>query len=94
MGDAKIYRYEVPVDDVWHAIKLSGPVVHVDARKPDVVEFWALDTNAPRELRGFRVFGTGQPLPGNVKHVGTALVGPLVWHLMEDEEIWERPSDG
>lgn len=80
-----VYRYEVPVDDQWHAMQLSGPVVHVDCRNPRVVELWALSTSEPSTMRGFRVFGTGQPLPDKVKHVGTAVApgGQLVWHLME-----------
>jgi hypothetical protein len=82
-----IFRYEVPVDDEWHALQLSGPVLHVDVRlRPNVVEVWALSTNrqGPELTQHFRVFGTGQPLPDGVRHVGTALVpGGLVWHLME-----------
>lgn len=81
-------RYEVPADDRWHRYQLSGPVLHVAARTPNTVEFWAtVDSHAAlTATRHFRVFGTGQPLPGDVVHVGTALAagGRLVWHLMED----------
>ncbi len=79
----RIYRYEVPVDDQWYAHELSGAVLHVVGRRRGVVEFWALHSGGPQVPRSFRVFGTGQPLPGGVKHVGTVLDGPLVWHLME-----------
>jgi hypothetical protein len=80
-----IYRYEVPVDDQWHAMQLSGPILHIDCRNPRVVELWALNSGGPTVTRGFRVFGTGQPLPDNVGHIGTAIApgGQLVWHLME-----------
>jgi hypothetical protein len=83
-----IYRYEVPVDDQWHLIALSGPIVHVDGRTPHVVEFWALHQGAPTVERAFRVFGTGQPLPLDAGvHRGTVLAagGRLVWHLFEHQ---------
>lgn len=81
-----IYRYEVPVDDQWHELRLSGAVLHVACRRPDTVELWALHTEGPELHRAFRVFGTGQPLPPEpTRHVGTALAaeGRLVWHVME-----------
>ena len=79
-----LHRYEVPVDDQWQAISLSGRVVHVDCRNPHVVELWALSGVDTPTVQDFRVFGTGQPLPSEVEHVGTALApgGQLVWHLM------------
>lgn len=40
MGDA-IYRYEVPVDGLWHTLQLPGEVLHVASRHPGVVEVWA-----------------------------------------------------
>lgn len=86
MADA-IYRYEVPVDDRWHPLQLSGRIVHVDCRNPRVVEVWAFrtDDTEAAEVRSLRVFGTGQPLPPDVQHVGTAIApgGQLVWHLIE-----------
>ncbi len=82
----QILRYEVPVDDEWHAVRLQGDIVHVAARRPDVVEFWAEHHgNKGFEVdRRFRVYGTGQPCVEGV-HVGTAIAagGALVWHLRE-----------
>lgn len=81
-----IYRYVVDVDDQWHAHDLTGPVVHVATRHPDVVEFWAVHTEGAAVVeRRFRVYGTGQPITEPSRHVGTVLAagGALVWHLME-----------
>ena len=80
-----IYRYEVPVDDRWHPLRLSGRVVHVACRNMHVVEVWALVTDSPTVTRSFRVYGTGHPLPPYVQHRGTAIApgGQLVWHLIE-----------
>ncbi|MDX2838014.1 hypothetical protein PV377_03170 [Streptomyces ipomoeae] len=84
MADA-IYRYEVPVDDRWHPLQLSGRIVHVDCRDVHAVEVWAIHTNDLPETRTFRVYGTGHTLPPDVQHVGTAIApgGQLVWHLIE-----------
>jgi hypothetical protein len=80
-----VYRYEVPVDDAWHDVTLSGPVVHVASRNGDhrTVHFWALaGTGTPFTAR-LRVFGTGHPVPDEAVYRGTAICEPLVWHLFE-----------
>jgi hypothetical protein len=81
-----IYRYEVPVDDKWHEVALSGDIVHVASRRRGVVEFWVHQTHSGLVARVFRVYGTGHPLPAGMIHRGTALDGPLVWHLMESTD--------
>lgn len=80
-----IYRYEVPVDDRWHPLQLSGEVLHVDCRNARVVELWAMHHEGPKAVRSFRVYGTGHPLPDGVDYIGTAIApgGQLVWHLVE-----------
>lgn len=83
-----IHRYEVPVDDQWHEVELTGDIVHVAARTPYAVEVWAHAGIGSPCVHEFRVFGTGQPLPTGhggapLRHVGTALVGRLAWHLMQ-----------
>lgn len=82
-----IHRYEVPVDYRWHTLDLTGEILHVASRRPDVVEVWAVaDTDVRPQSRRFCAFGTGQPLPEeHVQYVGSAFAagGRLVWHLME-----------
>ncbi|MEU3613498.1 hypothetical protein ABZ725_14440 [Streptomyces sp. NPDC006872] len=82
---AAIYRYEVPVDDRWHPLQLSGRIVHVGCRNMRAVEVWALHADGAQTVRSFRVYGSGHPLPPDVEHVGTAIApgGQLVWHLIE-----------
>jgi hypothetical protein len=93
-----IHRYEVPVDDEWHTLDLTGEVLHVASRRRDVVEVWAIhDDQGDRLPRHFRIFGTGHPLPdGRLRHVGTAFAdgGELVWHLMEGGLIPSVALDG
>lgn len=53
-----IYRYEVPVDDEPHPVKLSGKILHVGCRNANIVEFWALHSGSPTIERVFCVVGT------------------------------------
>lgn len=84
-GTASIFRYEVPVDDEWHTVRLSGPIVHVATRRLDVVELWATTNGFGAYDVDLMVVGTGHPYPSaDVEHVGTAIVpgGAYVWHLL------------
>ncbi|WP_435111896.1 DUF7352 domain-containing protein [Nocardiopsis synnemataformans] len=90
-----IFRYEVPVDDRWHTLRLSGEILHVAARRANAVELWAMSTDDGRDGvdREFRVVGTGLLLPeGRHTYRGTAIVpgGLLVWHLLE----WTNARSG
>jgi hypothetical protein len=88
IGGRSVYRYEIPVDDQWWFVELSGPIIHVATRSAKYMEIWAL-TGAEPKARSFRVFGTGQPLPDDAPdclvHIGSDIVpgGALVWHLFE-----------
>lgn len=84
MAESTVYRYEVPVDDRWHAFDLTGDVLHVGARRIEAVEFWALHQPGPARRYEFRVFGTGHPLDGG-RHVGSVVHPLLVWHLFVRE---------
>lgn len=59
MSAPAVYRYEVPVDDRWHVLELTGDILHVASRSPEVVEFWALANQDPPVRHRLRVFGTG-----------------------------------
>lgn len=85
-----IYRYEIPVNDQWHRVAMTGDIVHVAARELGVVEVWAFAGDHGTVVMDLRVFGTGQEIPaghdGNpLRHVGTAPVrnSGLVWHLLQ-----------
>lgn len=90
----RVLRYEVPVDDREHAVRLPGysKVLHVASRESGVVEFWAevIESWEHYETRLFRVFGTGHPVPlTGWYYAGTTLDQhpALVWHLYEKKEI-------
>lgn len=82
----RMFRYVVPADDQPHLFTLTHGPVAVAAPAEDSVEFWAEnDPQRGRTDRAFRVFGTGQPVPGGAQWVGTCprTVLGLVWHLYE-----------
>lgn len=87
-----VWKYTIPVDDGYHPIPV-GKVVHVEWLHHDAVYVW-VETDVEESkhrpavvqgLRGVRVFGTGQPIPDDIVHLGTAVmpddIGRLVWHL-------------
>lgn len=46
------------------------------------IAVWAkVDPGEPRELRGFWLSFTGDPVPPGVDFVDTVVVGALVWHV-------------
>jgi hypothetical protein len=92
----RIYRHEVPVDGRWHSFALHDDPLHVECRRPGVVEFWARwQSGHPGVAREFTVVGTGHPLPDDTwQYSGTALDGSLVWHLIErhPSEVLANPT--
>lgn len=88
----RVWRYEVPVDDQWHPITLTGRILHVGCRSPWTVEFWATHVDGPHVVEWtseFIVVGTNHPWPDHANWVGT-VVAPgdrLVWHLLERHPI-------
>lgn len=85
----RVLRWELPVDDRWHVLSLTGSIVHVATRHEDRVELWSVEDSEGKLLQhAFRVVGTGQPLaPALVTHVGSAVTpsGDYVWHVFEHE---------
>lgn len=85
----KIFRYVLPVDDAWHTLDLTGPILHVATRGADFVEVWAMVQPGVDPVgRAFRVVGTGQSFPPALAfYIGTAITpdGRLVWHVMEHD---------
>lgn len=89
---SRVFRYEVPVDDKVHLIRLKGDPTGVGLRESMVVEFWATSNDDVAEQeRFFTVAGTGHKLPDKTNRVwGYAYDGvrtsdpnALVWHLVE-----------
>jgi hypothetical protein len=78
----RVLKWAVPVDDRDHPVG-SGPVVYVACQAGyDVVQVWTDEPDADHvQVSSARVYGTGQPVPGDDVHVGSTATGPLVWHV-------------
>lgn len=90
-----VLRYEIPVDDLWHTVRVQDRMLHVAARHPGVVEFWTEETEGylSHELQ-LRVFGTGHLIPDDATYFGTALAPyGLVWHLYGFRLAAEESTD-
>lgn len=83
-----VLRWTVPIDGAWHTLIYAGHIVHVAARRDDIIELWTLANPGHGAVaHRLRVFGTGFLIPvSNYLHWGTAFTdgGALVWHLIED----------
>ncbi len=83
----RVLRELVPVDDQVHELAVTGPIVHVAARREDAVDvWWVYDSDVPERVLLVRVFGTGHLVPAGPEYLGTAVTpsGRLVWHLFAD----------
>lgn len=82
----RILKWNVPVGDHDHPIG-GGPVVHVACQNEqwDVVQVWT-DEDDTMQPRSARVYGTGQPLPADDRHIGSVVAGPLVWHVLASSQ--------
>lgn len=81
----RILRFEVPVNDEWNLIRVpKNGVLHVGCRTARAVEFWMRESDRGVEVRAYRVYRTGQPIPPGAGYEGTAVApgGTLVWHLL------------
>lgn len=85
----RVLRWEVAVDDLPHEIG-GGDVLHVAQGRGgalNIVDVWTRERfDGPRLVkpkRRVQAYGTGQPIDWVAPHLGTAVAGPLVWHIFE-----------
>lgn len=66
--------------------------------EPGLVIWAVVDPDQPTETRVFHVVGTGHPMPETpLNYIGSALAGPLVWHVFERARqplLVEHAEDG
>lgn len=71
IGDCK---FDIPMKAKFCSFQMQG----------NFPAFWMeVDEANPTEVRTFRVFGTGHEVTNGYEYRGTAIDGPLVWHLYE-----------
>lgn len=86
----EVWKVDLPIDDEWHGYPMAK-IVHVACQYgalTNTVQVWfEATTDLPEGYQdtthNLRVFGTGQPVPEDAEHVGTAIMagGRLVWHV-------------
>jgi hypothetical protein len=75
-------RETVHADEGIHSFMLTGPPLFVASRNPDRIEFWyEHNPDWIPERYQFVALCTGEQIPPGATHVGTTLIGALVWHL-------------
>lgn len=87
--NGSVLRWEVPIySSEKHRIG-GGEVVLTACRDRGLVEVWTREEISPagRTIppRAVRIFGTGHPLVGAGKHIGSAIDGIYAWHIFEVE---------
>lgn len=61
----------------------GAAIVHFALQGGEPTVWAQVDSDEAPEVRRFRIFGTGHPLPRGSRHVGTYGDGPFVWHVFE-----------
>lgn len=78
-GESVVYKYPLSFDhETWVP---DGQVVLVGTQDGDNVTVWV---HQPREMdleQRLIIRGTGHPVPGTARHVGSVICGPYVWHV-------------
>ncbi len=86
----KIWKFTLPVT-MYPIVSMpkGARVLSVDVQHGDV-QAWALvDPQAPKELREFRMAGTGHPIKDEIvswRFIGTVQMGDHVCHIFEKQE--------
>lgn len=82
MSNSKVvYKYDLPIDDEWHALPM-GNIVHVGSAVNGVsIRVWIEQRPLESHALQYRVFGTGHAIEDFHEHVGTTLDGRFVWHI-------------
>ena len=86
-----VYKYEVsPERGKSVELPADARIIHV-GEQGDILMLWAEhgwpDANTSHVTRHFDVFGTGQPIPEDARHLGTFFDGPFVWHVYETRYV-------
>lgn len=87
----KIWKFTLPVTDHPVVSMPKGAKVLSAGMQGGDLQIWALvDPEASKELRKFRVAGTGLPLEDEIasqRFIGTVQMmgGALIWHIFEED---------
>jgi len=83
-----IHKYPLLINDEDHPVMLPGncKMLLVDVQCGLICLWVELDdTHEIADPSFFRVFGTGQKIPSNYKHLASCQGPPFVWHVYRRE---------
>ena len=81
----QIWKYPLEVTDDPQALTMprAAKILLVREQAGTPVMWAEVQPEATQETRTFKVVGTGHPYTHNAHYVGSAFVGPFVWHVLE-----------
>jgi len=83
----QIWKFEIPQDGSLVEMPQGARLLRVDEQYRKVM-IWALvEPDAEKVNRHLLVYGTGHEVETDLPFVGTAFVGPLVWHVFDGGEV-------
>ena len=79
MSETAIHKQQLVAwsDDIQ---KIPGKVIHVDNQFGSLTAWYEADEATSTTVL---VLSTGAAIPDDAKHLGSAVVNPLVWHVYE-----------
>lgn len=85
-----IWKYTLQITDRQLVRMPAGAQILEAAEQDGKLCLWALvDPQAWAEVREISIVGTGNPVGDHIgagDHIGTAQIGPFVWHVFETTE--------
>lgn len=82
----QVWKFSVPVQDGNFIYQLPKGAQFLSAQNQgsELQSWWLVDLAEPAlELRAFRIFGTGHPVPSEYVYLATVQQDRFVWHLFE-----------
>jgi hypothetical protein len=89
VSERKVWEYPLTmIDDTVLDLPQDAEVLTVQWQHEHPCLWVLVDPTAPTERRVFRIVGTGHPISGDVRYVGTVQLdgGALIFHVFEVDE--------
>lgn len=77
-----IWQYQFPIIPSFQLEMPLNAIIRSVQMQERIPTLWAeVDEDAEKELRSFRIFGTGHLLDDKTEYCGTIQDGAYVWHI-------------
>ena len=78
-----VWKFQTETSYIRWSIPVGAKLLSVGSKGNKVTAWFEIDDSAEAQERHFIIVGTGWPITGNAKHLGTTQIGAFVWHLYE-----------